>query len=172
MSDLCGPCGRRIRKALGTGERHPHPRAALAMGTLRRKLPTRALALTGQCTEHHGRLIQGAWALTDLLERQIAALDEQMRQATDPCAPQREPRHSLPGIKGITARDLIAEMGAERRRVGSAKRLASWVGACPGHDESAGGNHSHRSPNGNRQMRRVLNQAANAAVKTKGVSLI
>ena len=29
-------------------------------------------------------------------------------------------------------------------------------------------NYSHRSPNGNRQMRRVLNQAANAAVKTKG----
>ena len=27
---------------------------------------------------------------------------------------------------------------------------------------------SHRSPKGNRQMRRLLNQAANAAVKTKG----
>src|SRR5215510_6070366 len=50
----------------------------------------------------------------------------------------------------------------------TAKRLASWVGACPGHDESAGVNHSHRAPNGNRQMRRLLNQAAHAAVKTKG----
>jgi hypothetical protein len=39
---------------------------------------------------------------------------------------------------------------------------------CPGHDESAGINHSHRSPSGNRQMRRLLNQAAQAAVKTKG----
>jgi hypothetical protein len=29
-------------------------------------------------------------------------------------------------------------------------------------------NYSHRCPNGNRQMRRVLNQAANAAVKAKG----
>jgi transposase len=29
-------------------------------------------------------------------------------------------------------------------------------------------NYSHRSPQGNRQMRRLLNQAANAAVKTKG----
>src|SRR6266487_1578247 len=50
----------------------------------------------------------------------------------------------------------------------TAKRLASWVGACPGHDESAGINHSHRAPNGNRQMRRLLNQAAHAAVKAKG----
>jgi hypothetical protein len=37
-----------------------------------------------------------------------------------------------------------------------------------GDDESAGVNYSHRSPQGNRHMRRVLNQAANAAAKTKG----
>ena len=29
-------------------------------------------------------------------------------------------------------------------------------------------NYSHRSPKGNRHMRRLLNQTANAAVKTKG----
>jgi Transposase/Transposase IS116/IS110/IS902 family len=46
--------------------------------------------------------------------------------------------------------------------------LASWMGACPGNEESAGVNYSHRCPKGNRQMRRVLNQAANAAVKAKG----
>lgn len=44
----------------------------------------------------------------------------------------------------------------------------SWMGACPGNEESAGVNYSHRCPKGNRQMRRVLNQAANAAVKAKG----
>ncbi len=37
-----------------------------------------------------------------------------------------------------------------------------------GNEESAGVNYSHRCPKGNRQMRRVLNQAANAAVKAKG----
>ena len=42
------------------------------------------------------------------------------------------------------------------------------MGACPGDEESAGVNYSHRCPKGNRQMRRVLNQAANAAVKAKG----
>jgi len=49
-------------------------------------------------------------------------------------------------------------------------RLAwtSWVGACPGDEESAGVNYSHRSPKGNRHMRRLLNQAANAAIKVKG----
>jgi len=42
------------------------------------------------------------------------------------------------------------------------------VGACPGEEESAGVNRSKRSPQGNRQMRRILNQAANAAVRHKG----
>jgi Transposase IS116/IS110/IS902 family len=50
----------------------------------------------------------------------------------------------------------------------SGKHLSSWVGACPGDNESAGVNYSHRSPKGNRHMRRVLNQTANAAVRTKG----
>src|SRR5678815_5731540 len=45
------------------------------------------------------------------------------------------------------------------------------MGACPGTEESAGVNYSHRCPTGNRQMRRVLNQAANAAVKAKGTIL-
>ena len=53
--------------------------------------------------------------------------------------------------------------------VPSAKCLSSWVGACPGDNESAGVNYSHRSPQGNRHMRRVLNQAANAAARTKGI---
>jgi transposase len=36
--------------------------------------------------------------------------------------------------------------------------------ACPGTEQSAGKNYSRRCPKGNRQMRRVLNQAANAAL--------
>jgi hypothetical protein len=41
-------------------------------------------------------------------------------------------------------------------------------GRLPGDEESAGVNHSHRSPKGNRDMRRILNQTANAAARTKG----
>ena len=61
-----------------------------------------------------------------------------------------------------------AEVGATAATFPSPKHLASWMGACPGTEESAGKNYSHRCPKGNRQMRRVLNQAANAAVKAKG----
>jgi transposase len=74
----------------------------------------------------------------ELLERQIADLDEQIRQATEPFAPQLEQLQSLPGIKVITGRDIITEIGTEMRRFGSAQRLASWAGVAPGNNESAG----------------------------------
>ena len=59
-------------------------------------------------------------------------------------------------------------MGAKAATFASAKHCSSWVGACPGADESAGVSKSHRSPKGNRHMRRILNQCANAAAKSKG----
>jgi transposase len=63
---------------------------------------------------------------------------------------------------------VIAEVGAGAATFPSAKQLSSWVGACPGDEESAEVSKSHRSPQGNRHMRRILNQAANAAAKSKG----
>ena len=46
--------------------------------------------------------------------------------------------------------------------------LASWVGVCPGEELSADQSQSSRSPKGNCAMRRILNQAAHAAIKVKG----
>lgn len=74
----------------------------------------------------------------------------------------------VPGLGVDSPQPIIAEVGASAATFPSAKQLASWMGACPGNEESAGVHYSHRCPTGNRQMRRVLNQAANAAVKAKG----
>jgi transposase len=74
----------------------------------------------------------------------------------------------LIGMRCSAPGQIIAEVGASAAAFPSAKQLASGMGACPGNEESAGINYSHRCPKGNRQMRRILNQAANAAVKAKG----
>jgi len=42
----------------------------------------------------------------ELLERQVAALDEQIRQATEPVAPQLDLLPSIPGSQAIAARGL------------------------------------------------------------------
>ncbi len=74
----------------------------------------------------------------------------------------------VPGLGVDSAQQIIAEVGPTAATFPSEKCLSSWVGACPGDEESAGVNYSHRSPQGNRHMRRVLNQAANASARTKG----
>jgi hypothetical protein len=63
----------------------------------------------------------------------------------------------IPGVGVDSAQQIIAQVGATAATFPSEKCLSSWVGACPGDDESAGVNYSHRSPKGNRQMRRILN---------------
>src|ERR1700758_3647059 len=74
----------------------------------------------------------------------------------------------VPGLGVDSAQQIIAEVGPAAATFPSEKCLSSGVGACPGEEESAGVNYSHRSPKGNRHMRRLLNQSANAAVKAKG----
>ena len=60
----------------------------------------------------------------------------------------------VPGLGVDSAQQIIAEVGPTAATFPSEKCLSSWVGACPGDDESAGVNYSHRSPKGNRHMRR------------------
>jgi hypothetical protein len=74
----------------------------------------------------------------------------------------------VPGLGVDSAQQIIAEVGAQAGTFSSAAELTSWVGTCPGKDESAEQNHSSRSAKGNKYLRRVLSQAAHAAVKKRG----
>jgi hypothetical protein len=99
-----------------------------------------------------------------VIEDHLDQLDQQMADllAAHHDAVQR--LAEVPGLGVDSAQQIIAEVGATAATFPSPKHLASWMGACPGNEESAGVNYSHRCPKGNRQMRRVLN----AAVKAKG----
>lgn len=166
VSDRFGRSGRRMLAAFVAGERDPKTLAALALGVLRRKLPQLELAPTGQFTDHPAWLIQGALELIDLLDRQLADLDQQIGELIAPLAPQLEQLTSTPGIEATAARAILAEIGTAMRHFGAAARLASWAGVCPGNDQSAGKRRSGRTRQGNRSRRRVLVQCAWAARKT------
>ncbi len=166
VSDLFGRSGRRMLAALLAGERAPKRLAALALGVLRRKQPPLELALTGQFTDHHAWLIQGALELIDLLNRQITERDQHIGELMTPLAPQMEQLTSIPGVEVTAARAILAEIGTVMRHFGAAARLASWAGVGPGNDNSAGKQRSGRTRKGNRYLRRVLVQCARAARKT------
>jgi transposase len=72
-----------------------------------------------------------------------------------------------PGLKEDAAEQIVPELGPEAAVFESAAKMASWIGVCPGREESAGESKSNRSPKGNRTMRRLLNQIAWCAVRTK-----
>src|SRR5205823_6039509 len=98
----------------------------------------------------------------------IAQLDQEMANLLRPHQDAVERLAEVPGLGVDSAQQIIAEVGPTAATFPSAKQLSSWVGTCPGDEQSAGVNYSHRSPKGNRHMRRILNQTANAAAKTKG----
>jgi transposase len=125
----------------------------------------------GACADLHPvyrRLVKLTLDELRMIEDHIAQLDGELARLLSPHQPAVQRLAEVPGLGVDSAQQIIAEVSATAATFPSPKHLASWVGACPGEEESAGVNYSHRSPNGNRHMRRVLNQAANAAVKTKG----
>jgi transposase len=166
VSDVFGKSARRLRNTVVGGARDPAKLSAMALGSLRGQIPQLAVALEGQFTEHHATLIAGALELVDGLSRQIAEIDQPLRELLSEMAPPLEQLGSIPGISDITARDSIAAIGVDRRRFGSASRLASWAGLSPGHNESAGKRHKGRTCKGNRSLRRVLVPCAWATRKT------
>ena len=170
VSDLFGPSARRMLQAVADGETSPATIAALANQRLR-ATPDQLCDALGACTDLHPvyrRLLHMALDELRLLDDQIGQLDHELARLLGQHQAAVQRLAAVPGLGVDSAQQIIAEVGPTAATFASPKRLASWVGACPGNDESAGINYSRRAPNGNRQMRRLLNQAANAAVKTKG----
>jgi len=170
VSDLLGASARRMLKALAEGETNPVALAALADRRLR-ATPAELCDALGACAELnpvYRRLLKMALEELQFIEQQIGKLDQEMASLLSQHQDAVQRLAEVPGLGPDSAQQIIAEVGATAATFPSAKNLSSWVGACPGDEESAEVNKSHRSPKGNRQMRRILNQAANAAVKHKG----
>jgi transposase len=170
VSDLLGASARRMLHGLAEGETDPAALAALADKRLRATSAELRDAL-GACTQLnpvYRRLIRLVLDDLQLIEQQIGKLDQEIATLLREHQEAVQRLAEVPGLGVDSAQQIIAEVGARAATFDSAKNLVSWVGACPGDEESAGVNRSKRSPKGNRQMRRILNQAANAAVKHKG----
>ena len=170
VSDLLGVSARRMLKALAEGETDPAALAALADQRLR-ATPAQLQDSLGACMELnpvYRRLVKMTLDGLQFVEQQIVQLDQEMASLLREHQDAVERLAVVPGLGVDSAQQIIAEVGAKAATFPSPEKLSSWVGACPGEEESAGVNRSRHSPRGNRQMRRVLNQAANAAVKHKG----
>ena len=170
VSDLLGVSARRMLKAIADGGTDPAALASLADKKLRATQAQLCDAL-GACAELkpvYRRLLKMFLEELQLIEQQIGQLDQEMAALLSQHQEAVQRLAEVPGLGVDSAQQIIAEVGATAETFPSGKHLSSWVGACPGDEESAEVSQSHRSPKGNRHMRRILNQCANAAVKAKG----
>jgi transposase len=170
VSDLLGVSARRMLKALAEGECNPSILAAMADRGLHanQEQLRDALAASAQMNKHYRRLLKMALEELQMVETHIEVLD---REAMELLGGHQEVVRRVAAVPGFgvdSAMQMIAEVGVGAANFIGAKELSSWVGVCPGDQESAGKSQSTRSPKGNRHMRRLLNQAAQSAVKVKG----
>ncbi len=170
VSDLLGVSARRMLKALAEGETDPAVLAAMADYRLQATAEQLRDAL-GACAQMSGvyrRLLKMALEELQVIETHIEQLDREAMGLMQEHQEVVRRVAEVPGFGLDSAMQMIAEVGPQAASFRAAKKLSSWVGVCPGNEESAGESQSTRSPKGNRHMRRLLNQAAQSAVKAKG----
>jgi transposase len=168
ISDLLGMSGRRILTALSKGESDPVKLALLGDDRLQCSHEELADALRGTATPTHRAVLQLFLDRLNLLNEQIQELDKLVAQALTEHQQAVIRVAEIPGFGVNSAQQMIAEVGPEAETFPSAGEFSSWIGVCPGTNISAEQNHSSRSPKGNRFVRKILAEAAQAAVRKKG----
>ena len=164
-SDILGASGRAMLEALVAGERDAAHLAGMAKQRLRKKLAQLERALEGRVREHHRFLLRQLLDELYFIEGKITQVEQRLEQQMGSFQQAVTLWQTIPGVNEITAWSLVAEMGVDLSQFERVEKLTAWAGVCPGNNESGGRRLSGTSRKGNRWLRRVLTQAAWAAVR-------
>ena len=107
--------------------------------------------------EHHGIMVAQLLAHIDTLDAALQNLTERIEFVLTPHAQTIELLCTIPGVQAHAAQVLIAECNLDMTIFPMVGHFASWAGACPGHNESAGRRRSGRT----RPWTAVAHRAAN-----------
>jgi transposase len=166
-SDVFGVSGWAMLERIAKGETDVEAMLKEARGALRKKETQLKEALAGQLEPVYRLLLKQHMDQVRLLWRQIEELNQALAAALKEHVATLHRLTKIPGVDLYAAQELVAEIGPRAAVFPSAEQFASWVGVCPGSQESAGICYSHRSAKGNRYVRRLLCQIAWAAIHTK-----
>jgi transposase len=166
-TDIMGVSGRQILRALVGGAADPAAMAELAKGKLREKIPQLQEALRGSFGPHQRMMVAQQLAHIDFLDEAIERLDEEVGERMRPFDEVIERLDEVTGVGRRAAEIILAQIGVDMSRFPTAGHLASWAGMSPGNNESAGKRKSGRINKGNKALRRILVQAAQAAGHSK-----
>jgi transposase len=166
VSDIHGQSARAMIKGILQGQA---PNEVLALASRRLKASREVLhdALQGELTASHRFVLDELLRHIEELEARIARFDARLLHELASEHNALALLQTLPGVDTIGAAMLLVEIGSDMSVFGNPDRLASWVGICPGNNESAGKRKSGRVRKGNPYLRRLLCEFAHAASRTK-----
>lgn len=169
LTDLFGLSGRNLLDGLVEG-RDPEHMVQGVKGKARKKIPALLDALGQGLDDGAKPLVALLRDMLDAVERSLADLERRIFDAV-----KRDYElpwtllQTLPGTGPLAAAALLAEVGDEMETFGTARRMASWAGMCPGNNESAGKSKGGKRRKGNVYLRRILCEIAQAAARTRDV---
>ena len=168
VSDLHGQSARAMVKAIIDGQ-PPHEVLKLASRRLKASREEIFDALQGELTDSHRFVLDELMHHIEEIEARIARFDARLLDGLTDERNALALLQTLPGVDLIGAAMLLVEIGTDMDAFGNADRLASWVGICPGNNESAGKRKSAHVRKGNPYVRRLLCEFAHAASRTQSV---
>ncbi|WP_252176686.1 IS110 family transposase [Endozoicomonas sp. 4G] len=166
ISDINGKSGQRMVNALIDGE---SLRDIVNKADYRVKADKKQLmaSMDEQLSPSHLIVLKSIRGHINFLSEQQRELEIQILNGIQPWKEAWQLLQTLPGVSEMSAATLIAEIGDDMEQFGGMKEIASWAGLCPGNNESAGKRKSGRIRKGNKMIKTILCEVANAAIKTK-----
>ena len=117
----------------------------------------------------HRQVLRLALDRVQVLDRQIEELNQLAAKALKVHEQAVIRLAAVPGFAADAAQQFIADVATDAAAFETAAQFISWAGLCPGSEVSAEKNKNSKCAKGNRFVRRILNQAAHGAIKTKGL---
>ena len=166
VSDIHGQAGRAMVKALIAGKPINE-----VLDLARRLRASRADLFEAlqpeELSRSHLFVLTEIMAHIEELEKRMVRFELELLQGLSAWQPQLVVLQTIAGIDIMGAAMLLVEISADMHSFGSAERLASWVGICPGNNESAGKRKSGKTRKGNAWVRRLLCEFAQAASRSR-----
>jgi len=167
VSDITGVSSSEMLEELVAGKSDAKELAQLAKRRLRAKIPQLEKALSGNLRGHHRLIIEQLLADIAVFVAQMAELDLYIKNLLRKENDNINRLDGTPGINRRLAEIIIAAAGTDMDRFPNQHHFASWIGLCPGQNQSAGKRKSAKIRKGNRALRAALVEAAHGAIRKK-----
>ncbi len=166
VSDIHGQAARAMVKALIEGQ-SIHEILDLAARLRASRADLFEALQPEELSPSHLFVLSEIMAHIEELEARMGRFEQALLAGLSAWRPQLVLLQTIPGIDVMGAAMLLVEISADMHSFGSAEKLASWVGICPGNNESAGKRKSGKTRKGNAWVRRLLCEFAQAAARSR-----